>query len=88
MAYKGIGFARIRNVVEVPFLPECDFCRAVHDNPANHLQRYEVPKAHYDIRTKFGHWANACRIHYENYGTGLGPGRGQMMVVMEKEKAK
>ena len=55
----------------VKSLPECDFC-SVKDVETD---------AQYDGRTVFGSWANMCIAHFGQYGTGLGTGRGQELVV-------
>lgn len=52
--------------VQVDQLPGCNFC----NNPAL-----------YDAVTLFGPWANMCQLHFDIYGTGLGTGRGQRLVV-------
>ena len=50
----------------VSTLPSCDFC----------------PKtAAYDGRTKMGPWAFMCPNHFVDYGTGVGLGKGQRLVV-------
>lgn len=50
--------------------PECDFCK--HD-------------AYYDGKTKVGPWAYMCPVHFKAYGTGLGLGRGQWLLIEEEE---
>lgn len=52
--------------VDVPELPDCDFCGDV---------------AHYDGKTKFGPWANMCLNCFRTHGVGLGLGQGQELVV-------
>jgi len=52
--------------------PKCDYC----DEPAR-----------YDARTKSGAWANMCQKHFEIHGIGLGAGRGQKLVLIEKATA-
>lgn len=47
-------------------LPKCDFCDE---------------QARYDGKTVMGPWANMCVLHFGQYGTGLGTGRGQELVV-------
>lgn len=37
--------------------------------------------ARYDARTKQGPWAYLCEGHYRAFGIGLGPGRGQRLVL-------
>jgi hypothetical protein len=55
--------------VTVPAIPDCDF---KHD-PA-------VP-AGYDGKTVMGPWANMCEDHFQRFGTGLGLGHGQKLVL-------
>lgn len=62
--------------VEVLELPQCDFCR---QNP---LIKWQV--AHYDCKTKMGPWANLCEEHFRKYGVGLGLGKGQKLVEINK----
>ena len=62
--------------VEVPGLPQCDFCR---QNP---LVMYQ--EAHYDGKTRMGPWANMCREHFKRFGIGLGLGKGQELVLVDK----
>jgi len=52
--------------VEVARLPKCDFCGA---------------PAKYDGRTGLGPWANMCEMCFHEYGTGLGLGKGQKLVL-------
>ena len=59
--------------VKVTALPPCDFCSL--------LELPEVPKAYYDGRTTMGPWANMCQEHFDQYGVGLGLGRGQKLVL-------
>jgi hypothetical protein len=54
--------------VEVKHLPTCDF-DPVHG------------KAHYDGKTHMGPWANMCEDCFKAYGSGLGLGKGQRLVV-------
>ncbi len=61
-----------KNRVEVSELPPCDYCK---DSSAIGA------KAHYDARTKSGKWAYMCRIHFQEYGIGLGLGIGQELVL-------
>lgn len=51
---------------KVLVIPKCDFC----------------PKtAAYDGKTRMRIWANMCPDHMVEYGTGLGTGRGQRLVL-------
>ena len=54
--------------VTVTKKPKCDFCDEV---------------AEYDGKTTLGPWANMCATCYGQFGTGLGLGRGQKLVVKE-----
>lgn len=56
--------------VIVDALPKCDFC--------------SIHRAQYDGRTIQGAWANMCYLHFTMYGIGLGLGKGQRLVVLEK----
>lgn len=58
--------------VEVSKLPPCDFCK---QDPTVMYQ-----EARYDGKTVMGPWANMCQVHFEQYGIGLGLGRGQELI--------
>lgn len=58
--------------VKVEKLPMCDFCR-LEDGVEN--------PALYDGRTIYGRWSYMCQKHFEKYGTGLGLGKGQKLVL-------
>jgi len=62
--------------VKVEKLPMCDFCRLENgvENPAQ-----------YDGRTIYGRWSYMCQMHFRKYGTGLGLGRGQRLILMKEE---
>lgn len=51
-------------------LPKCDFCDK---------------QAEYDGKTAMGPWANMCTLHFGQYGTGLGTGRGQKLTVRKQQ---
>ena len=57
--------------VEVPRLPDCDFCG---------------DQAHYDGKTKMGPWGYMCELCFRENGIGLGLGKGQMLVVLEEQE--
>lgn len=57
--------------VTVAVLPKCDFCTAA----------VTVTRARYDGKTVMGPWANMCEVHFNEYGIGLGTGRGQRLVL-------
>lgn len=61
-------------VAKVRELPNCDFCK---------MDGVETP-AKYDGKTKAGSWANMCQEHFEEFGIGLGLGKGQMLEVQPK----
>lgn len=59
--------------VEVATIPQCDihaFDKGVSGVPAA-----------YDGKTQLGPWANMCQACFDQYGTGLGVGRGQKLVL-------
>ena len=66
-------------VAEVAVMPICDFCKMT--DPHTHVE------ASFDAKTRQGPWANMCTVHYGLYGTGLGVGRGQRLVLAVKEEA-
>ncbi len=49
-------------------LPRCDFCRKV---------------AFYDGKTGMGIWAYMCEEHFKLYGTGIGPGKGRVLALVD-----
>jgi hypothetical protein len=62
----------------VATLPKCDIPGCSKD-------------AYVDGKTKMGAWANMCRGHFDQYGVGLGTGRGQILKTseeMEKQSEK
>lgn len=56
-------------------LPDCDICKYV-GRPTN-----KIEKAAYDGKTKDGPWANMCEHHFNQYGVGLGTGKGQRLIL-------
>ena len=56
--------------VKVFELPKCDFC----------AQDGKDKEAMYDGKTNIGPWANMCKEHFQQYGTGLGLGKGQKLI--------
>lgn len=56
--------------VTVAKLPMCDICEA------GMVQK----EAQYDCRLQQGVWANTCQEHFDQFGTGLGLGKGQKLV--------
>lgn len=47
-------------------MPKCDFHGKAHD-------------AEFDFRTRRGFWGNGCQQAFEEFGVGLGTGRGQRL---------
>ena len=62
--------------VEVTKLPRCDFCG---DKPVRRLAKY-------DARTLGGQWGNMCQEHFDQYGIGLGTGKGQRLILATTEE--
>lgn len=58
-------------VVEVTRLPSCDFC---------------TERAMVDGKTRMRPWAYMCAFHFGKYGVGLGVGRGQKLVLVERSR--
>lgn len=48
----------------------CDFCEAKDLNI----------DAHFDAKTQMGYWADMCHRCFNNYGIGLGLGKGQKLI--------
>lgn len=46
--------------------PSCDMCQNGNE-------------AVYDAKTKMGPWAYLCQVHFEQFGVGLGTGKGQKL---------
>lgn len=62
----------------VQVLPECDICR--------YVKNVTKVTAHYDGKTTLGPWANMCDECFEEYGVGLGTGRGQKLILADTNK--
>jgi len=62
--------------VKMAVIPDCDFCKEYGINPPE--------KAGYDGKTKMGPWAYMCRLHWRQFGIGLGTGKGQRLVKQER----
>jgi hypothetical protein len=58
-------------MVVVPDLPSCDF---------HLLGRMQQVPSRYGCRTVFGDWAFLCVECFQQYGVGLGAGRGQILL--------
>lgn len=62
--------------VLVAKLPACDICK--YDSPPPGLP---AQVAAYDGKTRTGPWANMCEFHFQQYGIGLGTGKGQRLIL-------
>lgn len=60
--------------VTVSTLPPCDIHVYV-------LKSTNPPLAAYDGKTAHGPWANMCEECFNQYGTGLGTGKGQKLLL-------
>ena len=67
--------------VEVSTPHYCDFCRMDSGSDIFDQSLESRVKAEYDGATVFGSWANMCEKHFSIYGTGLGLGKGQRLVL-------
>ncbi len=56
-------------------LPNCGLCE----------MKGRTEPAEYDGRTAIGQWAFMCQQHYDQYGVGLGTGKGQKLVLPTKQ---
>lgn len=69
--------------VVVTEVKKCDFC----------MERGQITEASYDAKTFMGPWANMCEMDFNEFGVGLGLGRGQKLLVQaydpdEKKKER
>lgn len=73
MTSTGDGVQRTTDLTETSMdaRPSCDFCRGVSE-------------AFYDGKTIHGPWGFMCEQHFQNYGIGLGTGRGQRLNVKDE----
>lgn len=55
-------------------LPNCYFCE----------MEGKTEPAEYDGRTDIGQWAFMCQHHFDQYGVGLGTGKGQKLILPVK----
>ena len=55
-----------KNEVQVDAFPECSLC---------------IGEAHYDGKTLMGPWGYLCDRCFNDWGVGLGPSRGQRLVL-------
>jgi len=64
-----------RNLINIKIpgaISYCDFC----------TDEKKAVKAIYDAKTRMGFWAYLCEKHFQQFGVGLGLGKGQRL---EKE---
>jgi len=61
-------------------LPGCDFCKDYVEQGV--LSKVQVARV--DGKTLMGPWGFMCKRHYRLYGVGLGPGKGQKLVLQER----
>lgn len=66
--------------VKVQSLPNCDL------SGSQFPPHYERRLAKYDAKTVFGWWANLCEECFRRFGTGLGLGKGQELIVEDGDK--
>ncbi len=64
------------NEVKMSHAPDCDICEGLG------LKRAD---ASYDGKTIYGSWAWMCEGCFKVYGTGLGLGIGQKIIIEEKQ---
>ena len=62
----------MRNSTSIVMLPSCDFCKEI---------------ALYDGKTHLGPWAYMCERHFNLYGIGIGPDKGQKLVLVKPRSA-
>ena len=62
----------VRNTTAIVMLPSCDFCKEI---------------ALYDGKTHLGPWAYMCERHFNLYGVGIGPEKGQKLVLVKPRSA-
>lgn len=60
---------------EVSELPPCDICSQSGKNTP----------AKYDALLNLGGWGNVCETHFRQFGTGLGLGKGQELILTKGE---
>lgn len=56
--------------VRIAAIPDCDFCKPDAITPAA-----------VEGKTILGPWAYMCQRHFSAYGTGLGTGKGQRLIL-------
>ena len=62
----------MHTIVAVSRLPDCDVCPAGHQLDAHYVGR---------ITTKRSPWKRMCEDHFQEWGVGLGVGRGYQLRV-------
>jgi hypothetical protein len=62
---------KLSKSVVVSELPPCDICK---------INFNRIVSAKYDGKTFSGPWAYMCQNHFDQYGIGLGLGRGQELI--------
>ena len=62
----------MRDNTAIVMLPSCDFCKEI---------------ALYDGKTHLGPWAYMCERHFNLYGVGIGPDKGQKLVLVKPRSA-
>lgn len=70
MTFKEIKVKEKQYIGEAP--KKCDLCKE------------DIKDVFYDAKTKMGPWANMCNECYNQYGVGLGMGKGQKYLLSEK----
>ena len=55
----------------------CNFCKVIHEQI---IGLVGTTVAKYDGKTKMGPWADMCQEHFDEFGVGLGLGRGQKLI--------
>ena len=62
----------MHNSTAIVMLPSCDFCEEI---------------ALYNGKTHVGPWAYMCERHFNLYGVGIGPDRGQKLVLVKSRSS-
>lgn len=53
----------------------CEFCQG------NNL----IQRAYYDGKTRLDYWAYMCQEHFDEFGIGLGTGKGHRLIYADTE---
>lgn len=59
--------------IKVSSIPDCDICKNQQDRV--------IRPAVYDGKTVFGPWAYMCEEDFQDFGIGLGTGKGQKLIL-------